>query len=171
MAGWVGQANAGKAIFASDYVDPYTHSSLPELTITVIDDKVKEGKYLLDASAGVKQILFSGFFNPAIIGANLLGDGASGGAGSGSDIREATLILMMKLHPERENNLRIYNLVKKYNKWDVRLEKEQPKVMAVSSANDNTNTAPKIKPRLVFRYSSAILQTLDQGGSIKPVTN
>jgi hypothetical protein len=168
----VGQANAGKAIFASDYVDQYSHAVIPELKIEVLDDKMKDGKYLPDSAAADKQILFSGFFNPAIIGANLLGDGASGGAGSGSDIREAVLTMMMKLHPERQNNLRIYNLVKKYNGWGTKLEKERPRIMPVSSANDNPSTTKTMTtPRLVFRYSSSILQTLDKGGSIKPVTN
>ena len=164
-----GEVNAGKSIIAGRYYDPYNKTYVDDITIQVIDDKMKEGKMLPDSAAADKQILFSMFFNPAIWGGNLLGDGASGGAGSGSDIREATLVLMMLLHPERSNNLKVLNLVKKYNGWADRLEVERD-IFAVTNYNQGT-TARKIKPRLVFRYSSSILTTLDTGGSQKPVTN
>ncbi len=142
-----------------------------DITITVIDDKIKDGKMLPDNAAADKQILFSMFFNPAIWGGNLLGDGASGGAGSGSDIREATLVLLMLLHPERMQNLTTFNLIKKYNGWSERLEKPRKKIFAINDPNPPSGGAGIIIPRLVFRYSSSILTTLDTGKSTKPITN
>ena len=164
-----GELNAGKSIIAGKGYDPTSQQFVDDITILVIDDKMKDGKMLPDGAAADKQILFSMFFNPAIWGGNLLGDGASGGAGSGSDIREATLVLMNLLNPEREMNLKIFNLVKNFNGWR-RLEVERD-VFATTAAPQNNQRSKKIKPRLVFRYSSAILTTLDQGGSQKPVTN
>ena len=54
----------------------------------------------------------------------------------------------MLLEWERRQNARIYNVVKQYNKWNTRLE------------TDNK--------RLVFRYPSGLLTTLDTGKSTKP---
>jgi hypothetical protein len=166
-----GELNAGKSILAGKYYDPYSKEYVDDITITVVDDKMKEGKMLPDSAAADKQILFSMFFNPAIWGGNLLGDGASGGAGSGSDIREATLVLLMLLHPERANNLKIFNLVKKYNGWSKRLEKERDFFAVSNQGNNALMSKKKITPRLVFRYSSSVLTTLDTGKSTKPLTN
>lgn len=165
-----GEINAGKSITAGKYFDALTNKEMSDIEITVIDDKMKEGKMLPDSAAADKQILFSMFFNPAIWGGNLLGDGASGGAGSGSDIREATLVLLMLLHPERQNNLRIYNLVKNYNGWAKRLEAEKEIFPVTNSGNNAVLSRKKTKPRLVFRYSSSILTTLDKGKSQQEVT-
>lgn len=163
-----GEINQGKSIIAGKYFNEMTQKVENDIDIQVIDDKMKDGKGLIDSAVGDKQILFSMFSNPAIFGSNLLGDGASGGAGSGSDIREATLVLLMLLHPERQQNLRIYNLVKKFNGWDKRLEKERS---VVGMYSPGITSEKKVIPRLVFRYGSSILTTLDTGGSTKPVTN
>lgn len=151
ISNWLtGELNAGKTIIAGKYVDEYTKIPTEEITIEVLDDKWKDGKMLPDSAAFDKQILFSMFFNPAIWGGNLLGDGASGGAGSGSDIREAFLVQIMLMHAERMMNLEVFNLVKQFNNW-TRFE-----------------TAGR---QLVFRYDTSILTTLDTGKSTKPVTN
>ncbi len=164
-----GEINSGKSIIAGKYYDRKSEAWVPDIEIQVIDDKMKDGKMLPDSAAADKQILFSMFSNPAIYGSNLLGDGASGGAGSGSDIREATLVLMNLLQPERTNNLAVLDLVKKYNGWSKRLEVERS-IFAVTDTT-KTNLIKKITPRLVWRYSAPVLTTLDKGGSTQPVTN
>lgn len=161
----MGEEKSGKSIMAGRYYDVLSQSMVDDITITVLDDKMKDGKMLPDSAAADKQILFSMFFNPAIWGGNLLGDGASGGAGSGSDIREATLVLLMLLNPERQNNLKVYNLIKRFNGWDTRLQTPR-QIFPLSG----TGAARTITPRLVFRYSSSVLTTLDTGGSTKPLT-
>ena len=166
-----GEQNAGKTIISGKYMDPFTKQMINDIDIEVIDDKLKDGKMLPDSAAADKQILFSMMFNPAIWGGNLLSDGASGGAGSGSDIREATLVLMMLLHPERMSNLRTLDIVKRFNGWSKRLEVKR-EIFAVSSNGSNTAALSKkiLTPRLVFRYSSSILTTLDTGKSTAPTT-
>ncbi|MCK9402920.1 MAG: hypothetical protein M0Q26_05945 [Chitinophagaceae bacterium] len=166
----VGDINAGKTIMAGKYIDPFTKEAIADIEINVLDDKTKEGKFLPDSAAADKQILFSMFFNPAIWGGNLLGDGASGGAGSGSDIREAVAVQLMMMHVERALNLNVFDLVKKYNGWSKRLE--IPMEYNVSTVNGNTAFLSKrtIIPRLVFRYKSELLTTLDTGGSTKTNT-
>ena len=140
-----GTQNAGKTIMAGKYFDEFTEETVSEIEIIVLDDKWKDGKMLPDSAVADKQICFSMLFNPTICGANLLGDGASGGAGSGSDIREAFLVMLMLMESERQMNNNVFNLVKRFNKW-TRLE------------TDNK--------RLVFRYDTSILTTLDTGGSL-----
>lgn len=161
----VGEEKAGKTIMAGKYYDPISEEMVDDITITVLDDKMKDGKMLPDSAAADKQILFSMFFNPAIWGGNLLGDGASGGAGSGSDIREATTVLLNLLHPERQNNLSVYNIIKKFNGWSERLEKPTTKISMTGGAQGITRT-----PRLVFRYGNAILTTLDAGKSTQNIS-
>jgi hypothetical protein len=139
-----GTDNAGKTITAGCYVDPVTKEVIPDIQITAIDDKMADGKYLPDSAAADKQILFSMFLNPAIWGGNLLGDGASGGAGSGSDIREAAAVQLVLMHAERMLNLKVFNLVKYYNGWYDKYKDEG---------------------MLVFRYQNSILTTLDTGKS------
>ena len=167
-----GEQNAGKTIISGKYMDPFTKQMINDIDIEVIDDKLKDGKMLPDSAAADKQILFSMMFNPAIWGGNLLGDGASGGAGSGSDIREATLVLMMLLHPERMSNLRTLDIVKKYNGWSKRLEVKRQAFAVTNTPGSNTAALSSrlITPRLVFRYSSSILTTLDTGKSTAPTT-
>jgi hypothetical protein len=166
-----GTENAGKTIISGKYMDPFSKEMINDIDIEVIDDKLKDGKMLPDSAAADKQILFSMMFNPSIWGGNLLADGASGGAGSGSDIREATLVLMMLLHPERMSNLRTLDIVKRFNGWSKRLEVKRD-VFAVSNNGSNTAALSKktIQPRLVFRYSSSLLTTLDTGKSTAPTT-
>lgn len=142
-----GKQNAGKTIVAGKFIDEMTKLEIKEIEIVVLDDKWKDGKMLPDGSAADKQIMFSMLFNPALMGSNLMGDGASGGAGSGSDIREAFLVLLMLMETERQMFNNVFNLIKRFNKW-TRLETEGK--------------------RLVFRYDTSILTTLDTGGSLAP---
>jgi hypothetical protein len=158
-----GEMNAGKSIIAGAYYDPIAKMLIPDIKIEVIDEKWKDGKMLPDNAAADKQILFSMFFNPAIWGGNLLGDGASGGAGSGSDIREAYLVQLMLMQAERIMNVEVFNIVKHFNGWADRLEQPR-KVMQADG------TEKSITPSLVFRYKTGILTTLDTGGSTKATT-
>ncbi len=140
-----GNDKAYKSIAVSSYMDP-TGKEIKDISIEVLDDKVKDGKLLPESSAGDKQILFSLMMNPTIMGANTFG-GAEGGAGSGSDIREAYLVQIMLMEAERRMNTKVFNLIKRFNGW-----------------------ADKYKGKnLQFRYPNLILTTLDKGGSTAPV--
>jgi hypothetical protein len=73
----------------------------------------------------------------------------------------------MKSESERKDNAKVFNVVKNYNGW-TRLEQERT---IVPASTEPLNTSPtqqkKIKPRLVFRYPSGVLTTLDTGKSTK----
>ncbi len=141
----IGTDKAYKTILSSTYVDPVTKQENPHIAIEVLDDKLKDGKLLPESSAANSEILFALAVNPALIGAGQPGGPYSNNAG-GSNIREAYLTAMMMLEAERKMNSRLMTLIKRYNGW-TRLE---------------TNGA-----RLVWRFQSGLLTTLDTGKSTK----
>jgi hypothetical protein len=141
-----GNDKAFKSIATPYNIDPITGQSRPYIKIEAIDDKVKDGKLLPDSGAANKEILFALMMNPAINGADTAGGDYSGGAGSGSDIREAYLVQIMLMEAERQETTRILNIVKRVNGWD----KKYP------------------GQNLQFRYPNLILTTLDTGGSTQP---
>jgi hypothetical protein len=85
-----GVENQYKSIFSMKYVDPITKQEVPDIDITVLDDKIKDGKLLPDSQAGNSEILFAIQVNPALVGAGQPGGAYSNNAG-GSNIREAYL--------------------------------------------------------------------------------
>jgi hypothetical protein len=142
-----GNENQYKSIFANSYIDPVTKQEVADIKIDVLDDKVKDGKLLPDSAAANSEILFALNVNPALFGAGQPEGAYSNNAG-GSNIREAFMMQLMLLEWERRQNARLFNVVKKYNGWSERLESETK--------------------RLVFRYPSGLLTTLDTGKSTKP---
>lgn len=165
-----GSENQYKSIFSQSYIDPVTKTEIPDIKIEVLDDKVKDGKLLPDSAAANSEILFAIMINPALMGAGQPGGPYSQNAG-GSNIRESYLTQVMLLEWERRDNARIFNIIKQFNGWSERLEVERPSVsMAVTPDAPPTGapgTEKKMKPRLVFRYPSGVLTTLDTGKSTK----
>ncbi len=141
-----GTDKAFKSIFSGSHIDPVTKTETPHVKIEVLDDKIKEGKLLPESSAANSEILFAMMVNPALMGAGQPGGPYANNAG-GSNIREAYLTAMMMLEAERQMNGRMMNVVKRINGWSKRLE---------------TDGA-----RLVFRFQSGLLTTLDTGKSTK----
>jgi hypothetical protein len=138
----VGAENAYKSIYIDGYTDG-NGNKFQNVDIIPIKDDTKQGELLPDASAANFEILFALSINPALIGSHgVTSKGYGGGAGSGSDIREAGLYEIIKLEFERRYMSRVFNIVKKYNGWD-----------------------PKIK----FVFPSLVLTTLDTGGETKSV--
>lgn len=89
------------------------------ITIEPVDNKLKEGSYLPDASAANSEILFAIGVNPAIIGAGT--PGGSNLGGSGSNIREAYTVLSASLAPRRNYVTDDFDLWREYNGWDADL--------------------------------------------------
>lgn len=140
-----GAKNAYKSIFVPGTWNAIAGQFHADIEIKSIEDTTKIGELLPDASAADKQIMFALGFNPAINGANLLSDGAKGGAGSGSDIREAITGLISKGELERGQITKILNIVSRVNGWLTKY------------------------PNLVWRFPGLILTTLDKGKSAEPV--
>lgn len=93
------------------------------------------------------------------MGANTFGGDYSGGAGSGSDIREAYLVQIMLMENERQMNAGIFDVVKRINGWD-------KKTFTVKNKKGEEVIVPGTK--LCFKYPNLILTTLDKGGSTAP---
>jgi hypothetical protein len=115
-SGLVGNDKAGKSIQAMMYTDA-TGKQVSAIKITAIDDKLKDGIYLPEASASNSEVLVATGVDATLIGGAGI-PGGSLGAGSGSDKREAFLILQALYKTNRETTLEIFDFIQDYNKWD-----------------------------------------------------
>lgn len=111
--------NAGKSINSMIYKDD-NGAPLPGLKITAVDNKLKDGAYLEDTSAGNQEILTAIGVDPSLIGAGI--PGGKLGAGSGSDKREAWFILSALMKTNRETTLEPFEFIQEYNNWDPKLK-------------------------------------------------
>lgn len=113
-----GSENQYKSIFSTTVTDRVSGKQEPAIKITAIDDKIKDGKLLPDSAAANIEILAALTINAALMGVDMPGGGAySGGAGSGSNIREAYLVQVMMGEVERRIISRVLRLVQKMNGW------------------------------------------------------
>lgn len=85
------------------------------IKVEPIDNKLKDGSYLPDASAANVEILFAMAVDPVIIGA--INAGSNQGR-SGSDKREAYTILSANLTPIRHITVDDFELWRDFNGWD-----------------------------------------------------
>jgi len=111
----VGNEKAGKSIQSMKYTDS-TGKQVSALTITSIDDKLKDGIYLPEAEAANSEVLFSLGVDPSLIGAGI--PGGKLGAGSGSDKNSAFNILNALFKTNRESTLEIFDFIQDYNQYD-----------------------------------------------------
>ena len=109
-----GNDNAGKSIQSMKFIEDGKEYSA--VTITAIDDKLKDGSYLPEAEAANSEVLFALGVDPSLIGAGI--PGGKLGAGSGSDKREAFTILSALFKTNRETTLEVYDFIAQYNGWD-----------------------------------------------------
>lgn len=86
------------------------------IEIEPVDNKLKDGANLPDASAANSEILFAMGVNPAIIGAGT--PGGSNLGGSGSNIREAYTVLSASLVPKRIYVTDDWLFWRSFNNWD-----------------------------------------------------
>lgn len=129
--GLVGNDKAGKTI-QSMMLTGSDNKQYSAIKITALDDKLKDGSYLPEAEAANSEVLFALGVDPTLIGAGI--PGGSLGAGSGSDKREAFIILSALKKTDRETTLEIFQFIQQYNKWD---------------------------PKIRFAFENTILKTLD----------
>ncbi|UOX32418.1 hypothetical protein LXD69_10175 [Flavobacterium sediminilitoris] len=111
----VGNDKAGKSIQSMKVKDDKGeyHSAV---TITALDDKLKNGSYLPEAEAANSEVLFALGVDPTLIGAGI--PGGKLGAGSGSDKSTALNILFALFKTNRETTLESYDFIASYNGWD-----------------------------------------------------
>jgi hypothetical protein len=114
-SGLVGNDKAGKSIQAMKYTNA-KGDQVSAITITAIDDKLKEGIYLPEAEAANSEVLFALGVDPSLIGAGI--PGGKLGAGSGSDKNAAFNILNALFKTNRETTLEIFEFIQDYNNYD-----------------------------------------------------
>lgn len=109
-----GNENAGKSIQSMKFI--IENKEYSAVSISTIDDKLKDGSYLPEAEAANSEVLFALGVDPSLIGAGI--PGGKLGAGSGSDKREAFTILSALFKTNRETTLEVYDFISQYNAWD-----------------------------------------------------
>lgn len=108
----VGSENAHKALFSMFEVNA-SGKAEEAWEIEALDNKYKADDKLITSAVANSEILFTLLVNPTILGAAMPGSGPySGGAGSGSDIREAFLVNIALSWLERQKI--IYPMEMKY---------------------------------------------------------
>jgi hypothetical protein len=162
-----GEDNSYKSLFTGGFIDQVSGKFVPYVEVTVLDNKAKDGEHLPDSGAANSEILFALMINPALMGAGNPGGNAYGDSSGGSNVRESFLVQIMIMEAERRLNASVFNPVKAFNGWQKRLEIEQT---IVGQFGPNTAQSRIVKPRLVFRYPTGLLTTLDTGKSTKTET-
>lgn len=114
-----GNDNAGKSIQSVTYRD-VNGNWVDGIKVEAIDDKLKDGAYLPEASAANSEIMFALGVDPSLIGAGIPGGKLN--TGSGSDKREAFSILTSLFKTKRQTTLDVWHLVRDYNAWPEDLE-------------------------------------------------
>jgi hypothetical protein len=114
-----GAENAGKSIMTTFGWDKINKIKIPGLSIHVLDDKLKDGKYIMDSQET------SGQFARALgIPLPLMGPLSSGsmGAGSGSDARIHWNMLNSRLKARKHQAVSDYNFIAEFNGWKDRYQ-------------------------------------------------
>lgn len=141
-----GQDKWYKSITSMKYRNAVTGEYEEDIDIKVIDDKYKDGAMLPESTAANSEIIFSQMMNPALMGNGQPGGPYSNNAG-GSNVRESYLIQLMLSEPERDELSREMWIVSEINGWNKKYNKDGQ--------------------RLVWRFPSGLLTTLDTGKSTK----
>lgn len=142
-----GNANAYKTMFVDGWIDAEGKEHA-YVNIEPITDPTVQGEMLPDSAAANSEIAFANFYNPSIVGATMP-SGPYTNSNGGSNVRESVSVQIIMHEPERKNITRLYNLIMKFNGWDVTYAKPGLKLMPIIPAT--------------------ILTTLDTGAGTKPV--
>lgn len=110
-----GSTSAGRSMFSAK-IKTYDGKFEKGIEVEAVDNKLKDGSYLPDASAANSEILFAQGVDSTLVGSSI--PGGSLGAGSGSDKRIAFTILMSLFKTKRETSLSIWDLIHQWNGWD-----------------------------------------------------
>lgn len=120
-----GNHSAGRSLIAPFFRDQ-NGNLIKGVEITPIDDKIKDGNFLPDASAGNSEILFAMGVDPCLLGAGI--PGGKGLNGSGSDKREAYTILSTRMPVRRIHTLEIFDRLRDWNGWEASLYGRFPNI-------------------------------------------
>lgn len=113
-----GEDGADKAFISHFRVDNNTGKEIPGWVIEPIQDFVKQGKYIPEASAANNEILFAMLRHPDVTGSGADTKSGASRGNSGSNTREADLIKKALLGSFRDRITKPLYLVKRFNGWD-----------------------------------------------------
>jgi len=136
-----GAQAGGRSLTAPMYRDA-NGNQVKSIIIEPIDDKLKDGAYLPDATAGNSEILFATRVDPSLIG-----QGVPGGkslSGSGSDKREAYTILCASLVADRMTSLVPFYFLRDWNGWGEDIDAEFRNI-ALTTLDKNPSGAEKLE--------------------------
>lgn len=121
-----GKPAAGRSMYAPMFLGN-DGKLVDSIKIIPIEDKLKDGSFLPDASAGNYEIAFAKGVDPSVIGAGI--PGGSNLSGSGSDKREAYTILCANMVINRTVSLLPFYLLRDWNNWGEDLDAGFPNVI------------------------------------------
>ncbi len=114
-----GNKSSGRSMYAKKMLTPDGKWE-KGIEVEAIDNKMKDGAYLPEASAANTEILFSMGVDASLIGGGV--PGGNMGSGSGSDKRIAFSILSALFKTKRDTTLEIWQLLQEWNGWDPELQ-------------------------------------------------
>jgi len=120
-----GNKAAGRS-FVSPFFRDSNNNLIKGIEVIPIDDKIKDGNFLPDASAGNSEILFPMGVDPCLLGAGI--PGGKNLSGSGSDKREAYTILSTRMPVKRLRTLEVFERIRDWNNWDSTLYGNFPNI-------------------------------------------
>lgn len=122
-----GNQSAGRSLIAPFFRDQ-NGNLIKGIEVVPIDDKIKDGSFLPDATAGNSEILFPMGVDPCLLGAGIPGGSGGGLNGAGSDKREAYTILSTRMPIRRLRTLEVFERIRDWNGWDETLYGNFPNI-------------------------------------------
>ncbi|MDO5104465.1 hypothetical protein [Capnocytophaga sp.] len=122
-----GNESAGRSLISPFFRDQ-NGNLIKGIEVVPIDDKIKDGSFLPDATAGNSEILFPMGVDPCLLGAGIPGGSGGGLNGAGSDKREAYTILSTRMPIRRIRTLEIFERIRDWNNWDPTLYGNFPNI-------------------------------------------
>jgi hypothetical protein len=114
--------NSGKSVTTYSYINSLGVET--GIKITAIDNKLKDGQYLPDATAGNAEVLFAVGLNPGIVGVGIPGSRDS--QGSGSYVREELWKMQALILADRMVTLAPLRFATRANDWAKKYNKGVP---------------------------------------------
>lgn len=128
----------GRSFTAPMYKDE-SGKLIKSIQIDIIDDKLKDGAFLPNATAANSEILFAAQVDPSLIGQGI--PGGKSLSGSGSDKREAYTILCASLVTNRATTLLPFYFLRDWNGWGDDLDATFPNTSLTTLDKNPTGQA------------------------------
>ncbi|HVW97502.1 MAG TPA: hypothetical protein VHA56_16130 [Mucilaginibacter sp.] len=113
-----GAENTGKTLLTTFGWDKVNKVKIPGVSITVLDDKLQDGKYIMDSKEASGQFARAFTIPQPLMGPISAGDM---GAGSGTDARVHWNMLNARMKSRKVRNLGALNFVARCNQWPTRM--------------------------------------------------